>query len=479
MGKAVWDYKAQFDSCGADVDFDCYIAETLLSEGRYIPHLESTLEKYKTDSLDELAAKQKSKFQEYPKLNTLFTDIEMPLVPVLCSMEKNGITVDKTRLKETEEEIKKKIAELTETILKQVGYEINLASPTQIGQFLAEKMMVPLSKTKTGKYATNENELQKYSVQFPIIQQILQYRELTKLLTTYTQTLLDKIDDKGRVHTTYSQVSVNTGRLSSANPNLQNIPVGSELGLKIKSCFVAAEGKTLLSFDYSQQELRILAHLSQEEKLIEAFTSKRDVHTTTASQLFGVPYDEVTKKQRMVAKTINFGVIYGMSSFGMSQGLNIPVEEAAKFIDNFYTTFPKIKLYYDQYLKTGLKNDYVETMLGRRRFVKLYPQQKFIDNASKRVLMNFPIQGTAAELMKLAMVKIYTDILTKQSGIQLLLQIHDELVFEVPDKEEFISKAVKDIQQIMENTYPLVVPMDVEVKKGKRWGEMEQLPYSY
>lgn len=398
----------------------------------------------------------------------------MPLVSVLYEMEQKGITLDKDSLAETEQEIRKNIESLTEAILKEVGYEINLASPAQVGQFLAEKVGVPLSKTKTGQYATNENELLKHQVDFPIIRQILQYRELSKLLSTYTTTLADKADENGRIHTTYSQVSVNTGRLSSSGPNLQNIPVGSELGMKIKSCFIAAKGSTLLSFDYSQQELRILAHLSGEEKLIEAFKEKRDVHTTTASQLFNVAYNEVTKKQRSAAKTINFGIIYGMSSYGMSEGLQIPVEEAAKFIDNFYATFPKIKIFYDQYIKDGWKNDFVETMLGRRRYVKLYPQQKFMDNQTKRVLMNYPIQGTAAELMKMAMVRIAQEVLVQNEDISLLLQIHDELVFEVKnDGEKEVKSFINSIQNIMQTIYPLSVPMDVDVKIGERWGDMQ------
>jgi DNA polymerase-1 len=474
MSKAVWDFKSQRKKINDSDIFDCMIAEFLLSEGRGIPQLDTTLLKYKVESLDELAEKQAAILKENPKLDALFHGIEMPLVSVLSDMEQNGIAIDKQCLLDVKEELSKELEKIKEKILSKVGYEINLSSPAQVGVYLAEKEQVPLSKTKSGQYATGELELLKFQSDFPIIAEILKYRELSKLITTYTDTLLEKTDEGGKIHTTYSQVSVNTGRLSSSNPNLQNIPVGSEYGLKIKSCFVATKGYTLLSFDYSQQELRILAHLTGEERLIEAFKKNQDVHKMTAAQLFNTPYDKVTKEQRSVAKTINFGIIYGMSSYGMSEGLQIPVEDAAKFIDAFYTNFPKIKEFYDKYMKEGLTRDVVETMLGRRRYVKNYPQQKFLDNATKRVLMNYPIQGTAAELMKLAMVKIWNDVVKKRDDIRLLLQIHDDLVFEVKDSQQSVKTNARKIADVMQHIYPLVVPMDVGVKIGKKWGEMAE-----
>ena len=399
----------------------------------------------------------------------------MPLISVLGKMEQRGITLDTTCLKEVGEEIEKTIQSLEEIIKKEVGYEINLNSSVQVGNFLSEKIGVPLKKTKTGRYATNEQELSQHALQFPIIQRLLQYRELSKLRSTYVESLIGKVDEHSRVHTTYNQVAVSTGRLSSSNPNLQNIPVTSEYGRKIKSCFVAGEGKVLLSFDYSQQELRILAHLTGEEKLITAFKEGRDVHKTTASQLFSVPYEKVTKDQRVVAKTINFGIIYGMSSYGMSMGLTIPVDEAQAFIDTFYANYPAIRTYYEEYLKQGRINGFVETLLGRRRYVFEYPGQKFIDNGMKRVLMNYPIQGTAADLMKMAMVEIQKEILDNDQTISLLLQIHDDLVFEVPDDQKKIGEFVKKIKNIMCSIYPLSVPIDVDVKMGKKWGELREV----
>lgn len=470
----VWDLKSENELNKTGEFFDCLIAEFLLTDGRFVHTQSAALEQNGVKNLEELFVKQQARFKELVKLESLFKNIEMPLVPILKQMEINGIVLDTARLKIVGEEIETAINKTAEKIKEEVGYEINLNSPVQIGNFLAEKAGVPLSKTKTGRYATNENEISRFADQFPIIQDLLTHRELSKLRSTYVESLITKVDEEGRIHTTYNQVAVSTGRLSSSNPNMQNIPVTSEFGQKIKSCFMAPVGKILLSFDYSQQELRILAHLTGEEKLIQAFNEGRDVHKTTASMLFSTEYDKVTKDQRMIGKTINFGIIYGMSSYGMSQGLTIPVEEAQAFIDTFYVTYPKIRTYYDNYIKQGQINGFVETLLGRRRYVFEYPKQKFIDSSMKRVLMNYPIQGTAADLMKMAMIRIDKEILSEDKDIKMLLQIHDDLVFEVPDVKEDIDKLVKKIKDIMCNVYPLVVPVEVDAKIGKRWGEMEK-----
>ncbi|MEN9407443.1 MAG: polymerase [Candidatus Parcubacteria bacterium] len=482
MTKAVWDLKSQFVTYKEGDVFDCMVAEFLLSDGRYVPSVEEVLKKYGVTTLDDLVVKQKERFEKLPKLYSLFTDIEMPLIPVLSQMEKEGITLDTESLKKVGDEIENAIHTSEDEIKKEVGFDINLNSSVQVGNYLAEKAMVPLKKTKTGRYATNENELTQFADQFPVIKQLLVYRELSKLRSTYVESLIGKVDASGRIHTSYNQVAVNTGRLSSSNPNLQNIPVTSDLGQKIKSCFVASPGHIFVSFDYSQQELRILAHLTGEEKLIQAFREKRDVHTTTAAQIFSVPYESVTKEQRSAAKTINFGIVYGMSKYGLSTALQIPEDAAATFIDAFFANYPKIKTYYDAYLADGKKNGYVETILGRRRYVFEYPGQKFIDNNMRRVLINYPIQGSAAELIKKAMVQIRKEILDKDSSQKLLLQIHDDLVFEIEDfsgkdsghkkkSEEFIAS----IRKIMCEVYPLAVPIEVDVKIGKNWGEMEKI----
>lgn len=476
MGKAVWDLKSQFDHIKpTNTVFDCMIAEFLLCDGQYIPKEEKAFADYGVSTLEELATKQKERLNDLPKISKLLYEIELPLARVLAQMEQNGIILDRDGLRRVGEEIEKAIVLTEKKIQKEMGVDINLNSSIQVGNYLADKAGVPLSKTKTGRFATNENEIAKFAAQFPIVADLLTYRELSKLRSTYVESLIDKVDEKGRVHTSYNQVSVSTGRLSSSNPNLQNIPVTSEFGQKIKSCFIADKGKVFLSFDYSQQELRILAHLTGEEKLIKAFNEARDVHKTTASLLFNVPYEEVVKDQRSVAKTINFGIIYGMSSFGMSQGLTIPVDEAQAFIDTFYATYPKIRSYYDDYLKQGRIDGYVETLLGRRRSVFEYPGQKFIDNGMRRVLMNYPIQGTAADLMKKAMVEIDQQILSKEKDIKLLLQIHDDLVFEVPNDPKVYQGIIEKIRKIMCDVYPLSVPIEVDVKMGKNWGEMKPI----
>jgi hypothetical protein len=326
-------------------------------------------------------------------------------------------------------------------------------------------------KTPSGQYATGEAVLQQFATDFPIIQHLLTYRELTKLQNTYIDGLQKKIGPDGKIHTTYSQAAVLTGRLSSSNPNLQNIPVTSALGKQIKACFVASEGMTLIAFDYSQQELRILAHLSQDETLLQAFREGRDIHKVTAAQIFSVAYEAVTKEQRSAAKTINFGIVYGMGSYGLSQQLKIPLEEADLFIQGFYANFPGIKRFFDELLKTGKERNYIETILGRRRYVQQPGKTKgFIDNNLRRELINFPIQGSAADFVKKAMVEIDKNILQKQPEVKLLLQIHDELVFEV--KKELAEEVQNPIKEIMESVVKLNVPVKVEVNFGKNWGDI-------
>jgi DNA polymerase-1 len=475
MKKAFWDWKAHFNHESAEDVFDCMIAEFLLLEGKSLPSQEVTLLKYGVNSVDELAEKQLAKFEAAQPLYEYFSSIEMQIIPVLWQMEQTGIIMDAEYLRKVGQEIDTAVIEISEEMKKEVGAEINLNSSVQVGTFLAETLKVPLNKTKTGKYATNETEISQHADQFPFIQKLLQYRELTKLRSTYIESLCDKVDGDGRVHTSYSPVVASTGRLSSNNPNLQNIPASSGFGQKIKSAFMAGKGNVLLSFDYSQQELRILAHLSKEETLIKAFQEKKDIHCTTAAQIFHVAYEDVTREQRMIAKTINFGVIYGMSSFGMSAQLHIKVDESQKFIKAFYETYPNIRSYYEGYLNEGKKNGYVETILGRRRSVFEHEGQKFIDNAMRRVLINYPVQGSAADLMKKAMITIHKDILEKNSDAKLLLQIHDDLVFEVKDDQKFIDKFIPQVKEVMCSVYPLLAPIEVDVKMGKKWGEMEKM----
>jgi DNA polymerase-1 len=390
-------------------------------------------------------------------------------------MEHAGICLDVAELRRVSNQIDAALEKLTENMTAEVGFSINFNSSVQVGAFLAEKLQVPLTKTKTGKYATNETEISQHAENFPFIQKLLEYRELSKLRSTYIESLATAVAADGRIHTTYSQVVASTGRLSSANPNLQNIPASAVgFGQKIKACFKAAAGKVLVSFDYSQQELRILAHLSQETALVTAFQENKDIHTTTASQIFHVPYTAVTPEQRMIAKTINFGVIYGMSGFGMSAQLHIPVEMAQKFISEFYATYPKIRRYYERYLQQGLEAGFVETILGRRRYIATRKQQKTIDNGLRRVLINYPIQGSAADLMKKTMIAIHSEIVSNNPDCALLLQIHDDLVFEVTDDPKILQKVISAVREKMCTVYPLAVPIAVSVKVGKNWGQMEK-----
>ncbi len=471
MVTPVWDSKS---SNNFDSDFDCYIAEALLSEGRPFGGLEETLAKYEVSTIADLATKQKERLKEYPKLSSLFYNIEMPLSKVLWQMEQKGILLDTRKLSKVGQNIDRLLVLTQEEITKETGGSVSINSPIQLGAFLVDKVGIPLGKTKTGRYATNEGELSRFKNQFPIIDHLLTYRELMKLRSTYVESLIQKVDKESRIHTTYNQIYVNTGRIASSNPNLQNIPVSSAIGQEIKSCFIAAPGHILVSFDYSQQELRILAHLAGEKALIQAFKNNEDVHTLTASKLFNVPYEEVSKQQRTVGKTINFGIIYGMSSYGMSTGLNIPREDAEQFIQQFYTSYPNIKIYYDNYLKNARINGFVETMLGRRRYVFEDPKKKFIDNGLRRVLMNYPIQGSAADLTKKGMVDVQEKILTKYPTVSLLLTIHDELVFEILDNNKS-NEVINAIQVILCNVYTLDVPLVVDIKVGKELGSLQKI----
>jgi DNA polymerase-1 len=474
----VWDFKSQIENFKNAMPkgiWDCLLAEYILSEGRYPLTQSVTLERYGVSTLEELAVLQQAALEKQPQLLQLYRDIELPLSKVLWQMEQHGICIDQGRLQKVGVEIKKQTEACVAEIMKEFKVAINLSSPAQVGNVLAAQFKVPLPKTPSGQYATGEAVLQQFATDFPIIQHLLTYRELTKLQNTYIDGLQKKIGPDGKIHTTYSQAAVLTGRLSSSNPNLQNIPVTSALGKQIKACFVASEGMTLIAFDYSQQELRILAHLSQDETLLQAFREGRDIHKVTAAQIFSVAYEAVTKEQRSAAKTINFGIVYGMGSYGLSQQLKIPLEEADLFIQGFYANFPGIKRFFDELLKTGKERNYIETILGRRRYVQQPGKTKgFIDNNLRRELINFPIQGSAADFVKKAMVEIDKNILQKQPEVKLLLQIHDELVFEMPRVPDG-TRRLSEISSQMMGVYNLAVPMDVDVKVGERWGSLEKV----
>jgi DNA polymerase I len=465
MKIVVWDAHTNHDKDMRQDFFDCALAEFLLSGGKTTTQDEA-LKLYEVATLIELALLQQKKLEEAPELNTILEAIEQPLTHVLLAMEKRGITVNVEKLTSLGNTITVKLSAVEQRIKAELG-DINIASPLQLGNALVNKYTIALPKTKTGAYATGEGELSAYADTYPIISQILTFRELTKLFNTYVQPLLGYVDSAGRIHTTYNQMGAATGRLASLNPNLQNIPNNSNSALSVKSCFVPTKGFVFMALDYSQQELRILAHLAQEEHMIQSFAKGEDIHTVTAARIFNSLYTSVTKEQRNIAKTINFGIIYGMGSFGLAKTLGIQVQEAEAFINAFFANFPRIKVFFDDLIQKGEKQGYIETLLGRRKHIvgTMVP-------ATKREMMNFPVQGSAADIVKLAMIGIYKEI-EKKDDIYMLLQIHDELLFEVKNDTNIITHYQALIQKIMEHAYPLSIPTKVDIKMGKNWGEMK------
>jgi len=413
-----------------------------------------------------------------PKIKNVFKKIEMPLIEVLVEMEKAGVLIDIELLADTGKKITKEIENLEQKIYKSTGSKFNIASPQQLQEVLFEKLAIDQSgikKIKTGK-STAAPELEKLKGLHPAIDMILEYRELSKLKNTYIDALPKLISKKtGRVHTNYNQALTTTGRLSSSNPNLQNIPIKTELGRAIRKAFIAAPGKVLLSADYSQIELRVAAVLSKDPGMIEAFKKNRDIHKETAAAIFGVSENEVTSEMRRQAKVVNFGILYGMSAYGLSVAAKIDVGEARKYIDEYFEHYKKIKKFIDNTLIFVREHSYVETYFGRRRIIpeigSSIPQ---IRNAAERMAINAPIQGTAADLMKIAMINIYKEI-KKDPNIQMLLQVHDELVFEV--KKELMEKYAKRVKEIMEGVYRFPVPIKVDLFAGKNWGELESLNF--
>jgi DNA polymerase-1 len=386
-------------------------------------------------------------------------------------MELAGVKLDVEFLKKLNKLISAQIIELEQKIWDSAGVSFNIASPAQLSQVLFDKLQlsrVGVKKGKTG-FSTAAGELEKLRDAHPVIPMIMDYRELTKLKSTYIDALPLMIKADGRVHTNYSQTIVPSGRLSSNNPNLQNIPVRTELGREIRKAFVAPPGRVFVSADYSQIELRVAAALSQDQSMIETFQSGIDLHQETAAEMFGVELDKVTKEQRYAAKTINFGVLYGMSPHGLSVAMGIGREEATAFIERYFEVRKTLKNYIENIKNNARTNEYTETMMGRRWPCAEINSNNFqIRNATERVAVNIPIQGTAAEIMKLAMVAVAQKI--KGSSTQMLLQIHDQLILEADEKEA--SAVAKMLKDIMENVYDLGVPIVADTAIGKNWGEL-------
>lgn len=405
----------------------------------------------------------------------LFDEIEIPLIPVLASMELEGINLDVPFLKEMSVEMAKESSELEQKIYETAGEKFNLASPKQLGDVLFEKMKIggaKQKKTKTGQYATGEEVLSYLANEHQIVKDILEWRQMVKLQSTYIDALPNQVDKKtGRVHTDYMQTVAATGRLSSNNPNLQNIPIRTERGRLIRKAFIARdENYTLLSADYSQIELRIIAALSGEENMIRAFQNNEDIHRSTAAKVFNVPLEEVTKEQRSNAKTVNFGIIYGVSAFGLSNQTSLSRKESAELIDAYYATYPKLKSYMSNQVDFARENGYVQTVLGRRRYLKdINSANMMVKSGAERNAVNAPIQGSAADIIKIAMINIHKKLTSENWKSKMLLQVHDELVFDVHNSE--LEKIKPMIKHEMENAFKMDVPLEVEIGVGKNWLE--------
>lgn len=404
-------------------------------------------------------------------LENLYFDMEMPLIYVLSDMEEAGVKINKERLGELSKELDRELGIIESSVYSIAGESFNINSPRQLQKILFEKLgLKPLKKTKTG-YSTGMDVLQELSKTHELPMEILNYRTLYKLKTTYVDAL-PKLSDKktGRIHTSFNQTVTATGRLSSSEPNLQNIPIRGEWGTKIREVFTSENGFVLISADYSQVELRILAHMSNDEGLIDAFKNDIDVHTRTASELFGIPKDSVTEDMRRIAKTVNFGVVYGISPFGLSEALNISPKEAGSYINQYFDKHGGVKDYMENTIKAVQKTGYVTTLMGRKRPIpEINSHNSNIRQQAERLAINTPIQGTAADLIKIAMINICNRLKEKNLKTRMVLQIHDELLFEVPEDE--LETAKKLIKYDMENALALSVPLKVDIGWGKNWAE--------
>ncbi len=414
-----------------------------------------------------------AKLKEIPELKNLLIDVEVPLACVLSRMEQEGVLIDSQRLSQQSQDLAARIAELEKEVHEEAGEPFNLGSTKQLQHILFEKMSLPIiKKTPKGAPSTSEDVLQELALEYPLPKKIMEYRGLTKLKNTYTDKLPKMINHRtGRVHTSYHQAITATGRLSSTDPNLQNIPIRNEEGRRVRQAFVPRKGNKFVAADYSQIELRIMAHLSGDKGLLDAFAHGKDIHKATASEVFGVPLDEVTTEQRRSAKAINFGLIYGMSAFGLAKQLNIPRNEAQKYMDLYFERYPGVLEYMDSTRESAKEKGYVETVFGRRLYL---PDIKASNGArrkgAERAAINAPMQGTAADIIKMAMIKV-DDWISKNAAddVTMMMQVHDELVFEI--KEDKVDSYVKTINTLMESAATLNVPLVVEAGVGENWDE--------
>jgi len=405
-------------------------------------------------------------------VTTLFTGLEMPLVPVLTDMERTGVKLDPRALNDYAGELRRQIITLEEEIIALAGMEFNVSSPKQLGEILFEKLQIdPNAKlTKTKQYTTNEEVLTQLKDRHPIVGKVLEFRGLKKLLNTYVEILPELINPRtGKIHTSYNQAVTATGRLSSNNPNLQNIPIRDENGREIRKAFIPSDGDHLfLSADYSQIELRIMAALSNDPQMLEAFAHNQDIHALTAAKIFKVPVKEVTSDMRRKAKTANFGIIYGISAFGLSQRLNISRTEAKELIDGYFENFPRVKEYMDKSIEMARKAGYVQTIMGRRRYLSdINSNNQVVRGMAERNAINTPIQGSAADIIKMAMINIHKEFEGKGVASKMVLQVHDELNFDVFKPE--LEQVMEIVRRQMETAVQLQVPLTVEMKAADNW----------
>lgn len=433
-----------------------------------------TVSDYACEDAD-ITLQLKEKFEPLLKENgvfDLFTKVECPLIGVLAAMENEGINLDTASLKEFSKELNEELIAIEAQIFELAGTEFKISSPKQVGEILFDRLKIvdKAAKTKTGQYSTSEETLSKIENSHPIVSKILDFREVTKLKNTYVDTLPNMVNKSTHhIHTTYNQVVAATGRLSSDHPNLQNIPIRTEKGRMIRKAFIPRSNEfKLLAADYSQVELRIMAALSQDAGMIEAFSNKIDIHTATAAKVYNVSLDEVDRTMRSKAKMVNFGIIYGISAFGLSQRLNIPRGEAKEIIENYFAQYPGVKTYMDQAVEDARSKGYVETILGRRRYLAdINSRNATVRGFAERNAINAPIQGSAADIIKVAMINIQKELKQGEFQSKMLLQVHDELVFDAHASE--IEKLSKTVSELMESAVELAVPLEVEIGIGENW----------
>ena len=425
-------------------------------------------------TISELYKNTKAKLEEVNSLK-LFKEIEIPLITVLGEIQFNGMHCDAEILENFGKELKDRITNLSKEIYEIAGEEFNINSPKQLGEILFEKLDIPSpkKKKKSGAYSTDVDTLEKIKFVNPIVEKILEYRGISKLNSTYVEGLIPTINPKDkRIHSYFHQTITATGRISSTEPNLQNIPAREELGRNIKKAFIAEQGYSFIDADYSQVELRVLASMSGDDNMIKAFTNGEDIHKEVASQVFNVPLEEVTKEQRSKAKAVNFGIVYGITGFGLAEQIGVTRKEAQNYIDNYLLKFSKVDDYMHTVVDKAKKDGYVETLFGRRRYIKELKSSNFmVREFGKRAAMNTPIQGTAADIMKIAMNNVYKELKESNLDAKIVLQVHDELLLEV--KDEDVEKAEIILKRNMENAFKLNVPLMVETNVAKTWYDVK------